>query len=400
MKKPRLHVLVRGFLHSASVEDLQQVSILDAFGKPAFQTSHQAFHSILVELSSKHGKAHVETVDSLSFTIHSYDVNPFQSLHCVTLRESSPGHKFAAKRVLPTKQSRLPFGLQFSPRKRKPKAARPAEESKDSQRPSTKKPRVSKPPNHNDENENIMEIERELAGGLGLTHSAPQRQHGHVAVEPAKSQSESMSGSASTDSSSDSSESSSAESSESSDSSSNDEGLAEKPHLDPDAKEEEKQVDIVTRSHQERLQAQGETFCPKGLVSDSDCEKSGPGAKPSPNTLTPASTVPVPHQAGSGRGSSYCNPYIGVVSVGVQVSARLALCRGCNSKIAQGAVRFGYAYSKSKFEAYVHSGCISKYLKDKNANMDQVREFVDRAKQEQQPPCIRDAIVKLEGDLN
>ena len=127
------------------------------------------------------------------------------------------------------------------------------------------------------------------------------------------------------------------------------------------------------------MHLRGETFCERAPDSElSEVEKHQP----------------------KGSGSSYCNPHVGLVSVGTQVSGRLALCRGCDSKIARGSVRFGYSYSKSKFEAYVHASCIAKYMRDKSADVNQALKFLNTAKQAQQLPVVQDAIVQLERDLS
>ncbi|CAK9029044.1 Uncharacterized protein SCF082_LOCUS18618 [Durusdinium trenchii] len=381
MKKPRLHILMQGHLQTTFVDGMEQqhVCILEPSSlKPAFQTSHQVFQKALSKVNGDSASPSVETI---TFTIHSYTVNPFQPLHtvCLNLAKASHGHKFVAKKAPPAKQAKLPFGLAFSPRKRAAKPSRPRPAA--SAEPAAKKlKKVTKA-----QYEQVMEIEHELQQG-----AAPSTSHNVCDDCDDSSSSSSLSTGSSGDHSD---ESESGEDTDANTVSDND-SLPEEPFLEPAVQEEEQRVESIIASHDDLMMSRGHCVSEKAT----DVQESQSEAEPGP----PAPTQP--HLAkGSGRGrgsaSTFCNAQVGLIKVETQVAARLATCRGCGFKISRGSVRWGYSYSKSKFEDYVHADCIEKYLNDKNANLDQVRRFIHTVKQQEQLPKVREAISQLESRL-
>lgn len=381
MKKPRLHILMQGHLQTTFVDGMEQqhVCILEPSSlKPAFQTSHQVFQKALSKVNGDSASPSVETI---TFTIHSYTVNPFQPLHtvCLNLAKASHGHKFVAKKAPPAKQAKLPFGLAFSPQKRAAKPSRPRPAA--SAEPAAKKlKKVTKA-----QYEQVMEIEHELQQG-----AAPSTSHNVCDDCDDSSSSSSLSTGSSGDHSD---ESESGEDTDANTVSDND-SLPEEPFLEPAVQEEEQRVESIIASHDDLMMSRGHCVSEKAT----DVQESQSEAEPGP----PAPTQP--HLAkGSGRGrgsaSTFCNAQVGLIKVETQVAARLATCRGCGFKISRGSVRWGYSYSKSKFEDYVHADCIEKYLNDKNANLDQVRRFIHTVKQQEQLPKVREAISQLESRL-
>lgn len=74
--------------------------------------------------------------------------------------------------------------------------------------------------------------------------------------------------------------------------------------------------------------------------------------------------------------SSQCNMSTGICEVSTQKAARLAMCQGCQCKIARYTPRIGYAYSLKKFHSYVHPGCFPAYLKNQNGCTQQAIQFI------------------------
>jgi hypothetical protein len=91
--------------------------------------------------------------------------------------------------------------------------------------------------------------------------------------------------------------------------------------------------------------------------------------------------------AQSGARRSYCNSTLGLVEVGVQKAARLATCRHCLSKINRNSVRIAYAYSLTKFHAWVHAECTAALLRAEGANLKQAVAFLSAWQRQAETGC-------------
>lgn len=336
MRKPHLHVLVRGHPCSST-----EISILESdSGQPAVLTSHQLFERVL----SITGVEETGLV-SIPFVIHTYSVKPFQNLQSVFLESAVDGREFSTQsqptnRGKPSK-TKLPFGIENSPRKRKPKAGK-------QRRPAAQGNASSK----------VSKSSHGLARVMG--EALPESS----SISSSSSSSAPSSGSESSDSSSDS-----------------DPEALEKMILTPEAAEEERQTALVLESHDKltELRSQAQAAHP-----------SSSGARPL--------RIDVPK-----REATYCNPIVGLVDVGLQVAARLAKCRHCSNPIPQQGARFAYSFHRQKFAGWVHADCIFPYLKQQGACLQQALAFIQKAKADphwqHRAPQIIEAVCKLEASL-
>eukprot|EP00438_Fugacium_kawagutii_P030305 Skav204413 [mRNA] locus=scaffold398:208241:208708:+ [translate_table: standard] len=76
------------------------------------------------------------------------------------------------------------------------------------------------------------------------------------------------------------------------------------------------------------------------------------------------------------RPKQYCNSGLGVVDAGIQVSGKLAKCRHCFKPISRGCPRIGWAYSRSKFHAWVHAGCFQELLSNEHGDVQQAVDYL------------------------
>ena len=58
------------------------------------------------------------------------------------------------------------------------------------------------------------------------------------------------------------------------------------------------------------------------------------------------------------QGKVFCNANLGLVDSGMQIASKLACCRHCLVKIQKGSPRFAFAYSLTKFHAWLHEACV------------------------------------------
>ena len=372
MKKPRLHVLVQGFLQPSGEDGQRQVSILEPVsGQVTCQTSHQMFQRILADLSKTKTRIEMQNLKSISCVVHSYSLCSLGPLLTVTLTKPRKSHKFVLRQPVPAQQSRLIFGRVNSPRKRKPKEKKPAGDPKG---PLVKKPRVAKA-------HDFSQIENELAGkGCSGNLAATNP------ISPASSESSSSSGVGSGSDSDPSSESGT---------DSDTDAIAvpdmnvgdltdEEPLQSASSKREEQEVEQILQSHQDLMRSRGRPL--------EQAEASEPEM--------PATRSAQAHQSETApKKTKLKNTFVGLAKVEVQGSRRPAMCRWCKSKISGGSIRFGYVFHLSKFECWIHAGCIAKYLRDQKADMTQVKQFLEAAKFKEQPPLVGEAIAQLECDL-
>ena len=352
MKKPRLHVLIRGFPGVAPTGETT-VSILDpATSLPEILLSHQMFQAVLA----------FKTVDAIEFILHEYEVQPFLPLHTVKLAGNKEHKMSIAGAHGPKKQTRLPFRLIQSPRKkRKPKAK--ANQPKTRAKPPQRDPDLHAPVD-------LDGIDRELAV--------------LAANEPEESGSESSASSSSRGSSTSSISSSSSSSSSFSD-------AVEQPLLTAEAKQEEKEIQAALKSHESLMESRGLGVQEKGLDSEPEAKREVPtipeGSQPQ-DTKVPL--VPKPKE------KSFCNKIIGLVDCGTQVSKKLATCRECNLKIQWNGVRFAYAASRTKWEGWLHAKCTVQHMVSKRADWQQALDFLEKRK-EKQPALKPEVLAEIES---
>lgn len=379
VKKPQVHVLIQGFPGFPSADaDVDKVSILDPTSRqPAFCLSQQMFQSVLASDG-------LNDLKTIGFAVHEYKVNPFEPLHTVILTGAASKCEFSIGNIaVPKQQTRLPFGLKpkRSPRKRKNgqqecpanSCDRDCHDLEGPSKKSKNKLHAAACEQHvtGDVPTDLNSIEREL-------QQQYQQQH-----EDSKCDSDGAT--TSNSSSSGSSTSSSTSSGEEDDCGAigalfDDADAVERPFLSPEAMEEERQLQLVLQSHANLAQSRGEILGRKGGGDLSETEaQAGKEHRQSSKAATfqvanPPSTggTPTPTQR------TFCNPEVGLVEGGIQTSKKLATCRECFSKIGLNQVRFGYAYSRSKFHSWVHSGCLLKYLKKQAANLHQAIQWFER----------------------
>lgn len=375
MKKPRMHVMIRAFLVDPNETGNLRVTIVEPISKkPVFVTSHQVFRDVLDRINPN---SEQEAFESVSFVIHSYTVNAFEPLHTVSLTEASDSYQFKRQKQMPTKQTRLPFGLRDSPRKRKRSSTpMPKDGAKAKRVRSAPKTKVIPPPNK------VLELEMEFANGprrIWPVEEVDPRASafGSSSLERTPGSKQQPSSSCSSDHSSSSTLSTSHSSDMDSDSDLDDLGQPkeeEQVARDPVAKEEERQTQLVLASHRALAEKRGELFCPRGP----------------PETEQPP--APAPSTSHRSTGATFCNKEIGLVGIGKQVAARLAKCRHCGDKIARGSVRVAYSYNLKKFASYLHEQCAVAHLRQEKSSIPQALKFLQQAEQQDQTPEVLAAI--------
>ena len=370
LKKPQMHVLVQGFpsdMASAS-EARTLVSILRPGCKqPVCCTSHQAFQQILA-LSA------TPLCDSISFCIHQYSLNPYLPLTSVTITATSPPKYFQSslpKAVRKTSTTRLPFGLQRQTKKRKRRSATEAAGEDVG--------KAAKCDSKDSVCNRVARMQQQLGGRTGETGR-------------------SRAGAASSCASSDSSSSSSSSSSDScrSDSDDSDADGGAEPPADGDTADKDAMFvccdDVEIQSAEVALQSNAEQAEERAVQQ----------ALASHAALVVQSSNPPGNQPPSVATSSFCNLGLGVTDVGIQKAKRLAACRHCLTKIEHGAVRFAYAYSRTKFHAWLHADCAALHIAQEGASVEQVQYFL-RSKLEESnedaPPGVRKAMIALQREL-
>ena len=348
--------------------DRDKVTILEPESqKPVFLTSHQLFLDVLSS----------ESVQSIPFAIHAYTVNPFHPLHTVSLTKVAGRDSFRSKNLPKPKkadglkQSTLRFRLPDSPRKRK-KRAKGKEQP---QKKAAAKAKVGPPKSMEDLAAMETDWAAEFRGGpeVGACESS----------------------SSSTSSSDSSSETEFSECGESGDSDSD--SVRDEPEevfLTAEAKAEERQIASILQSHQQLMEQRGQDFCPKGASEASASEID--------NHAASSSGKGKGRSTGGNQGiqRSSCNKEIGLIKLETQKAARLATCRHCGSKITRGSARFAYAFSTTKFEAFLHPGCTAPHLQQENADLEKALAFLERAKECDHPPHETEAIKQVENDLS
>jgi hypothetical protein len=96
--------------------------------------------------------------------------------------------------------------------------------------------------------------------------------------------------------------------------------------------------------------------------------------------------------------STSCHKSLGLMAAEMQSSKKLATCAKvqCRQKIPLGAVRFGYAYSKSKWQSYMHGHCTYDALKGWKYDRLQAVAFLEKKlKETDLPPPVRQATASL-----
>ena len=144
-------------------------------------------------------------------------------------------------------------------------------------------------------------------------------------------------------------------SSSSSDSTSQSEAEAERPYRTGAQRDEEQETNRIIRAHFQDPAAASST----PAVSSKDVHQD----------VQPAKTR-------TGRPAVQCNPKIGIREVSVQTANRLAKCRFCLQPICKTVTRIGYAYSLSKFHAYLHHKCFASFLVSENGDVQEALAFL------------------------
>ena len=84
-------------------------------------------------------------------------------------------------------------------------------------------------------------------------------------------------------------------------------------------------------------------------------------------------------------GKSFCNRSVGICEVGQQVASKLAKCRHCMQPIPKYSARIGWAYSRTKFHAWVHSECFPQLLRAEAGDVNQAIDFITSWQERQGP---------------
>lgn len=316
----------------------------------------------------KDGRLAVTEADAkpIGFHIHTYSLRSFEPLLRVYSNASTTGHHFsvAKQRPMPSKQTKLPFGLKMTERKRR---------SKNKPGPGPESDSATKRLNMSESELESLARGYGLDAGLdsleGLEPLQKRQKRGGCGkrLSSSTSTSESTSSSKPCDSSSD----------------SGSEDLAEKVYQHPGAKEESRRIRHLVKSHEELMQLRGEVFGRKAPEapeeSESEAEASG--------------------QTRDNR--VYCQATLGLVAVGMQTHHRLATCRQCNESIAKGSLRFQFSYNRQKFACWLHARCAPAYLKkNSQASLQNSLVFLQREKaKEGVSPEVLEAIERLEREL-
>lgn len=313
MKKPQMQVLLSAYpdftLPGSSEARGLSIRLLErASDDPHLCTSHQAFHHICA-LKGRNG-AEVDP-EELSLVVYEFKMNPFLPLTTVQTTSASEPRKLITTKAKPAlRQARLPFGLKPQVRKRKARTSNTGEAKK--QKPHAAASAASSTPS------NVAVL---LDGQVtGSQSNAVGTESGgeHQSVGQVSSGSSGSSSSSNDDS---------------------DGSTAEENQLAPHVAEEKAELRRVSKQHQEHIEATGQIFCPRGEPDAKDGARLPPEP---PKTTT----------------STFCNAQLGLMDVGLQVAARLATCRHCVTKIERKTIRFGYAWSRSKFlHGFILAAC-------------------------------------------
>ena len=350
MKKPQTHVLMQGFQKHRTLpggRDTMFVSILNPdSGMPVFWTSHQLFQRVLL------GKEH-DSQEGIRFWIHKYSMGSFASLCDVQTSQKGQAHHFSLQ-VKAQVQTKLPFGIKPCARKRKPNN-QPV--------PSQKKRRgPSRPSGASGSGDNGLGPGEFVSAGA--KHDVQIQMGLHLAV-----------GSGSSDS-----DSSSSDDSDSDPSTGNSEKEvdtdSERPFLTPSANQEAEAINKVFESHRDLVEARGGLFLPHGhgdsVSTEWDPVVPGGGLAGGPSS----SSTPAPNSSVGSAQRSFCNRELGLVELGVQTAAKLAQCRHCLQKIPRHSVRFGYAWSYTKWHSWLHHHCLIPHILQERGDKTQAATFL------------------------
>lgn len=327
MKKPRMHVLIKGFPDAAGMSSDDPGVNVSIFKPPfsssskevVFQTSYQVFQELIDLSASGASSSNLQMPRAFDFRTHTYSVDAFQPLHTVSVRSTSDIHQFQiGKPASSARQTRLPFGLTISKRKAafspKPKAK------------SSKKPKAAA------HRSNVMDAQLHDQSGPGPDLPSSQ-------------------------SSSDSDHLFSSSSSDSSETEDLEEVMAQTIEA---LAEEKEQVSLAMQHMQQAAPAPAQPAQP--------AQPAGPAG--------PAVRAPRP----LGQGS-FCNSRVGLIEIGQQTAHKLAKCRECGNSIPRFTARFGYAFHLQKFHAWLHTDCVVPYMKKQHtASWKDSLDFLQAAK--------------------
>lgn len=131
MKKPRMHVLAQGFQLPSCERDafgaeVMEVSLLKSCQQPTFMTSYQLFRDLLVLWSSNASSSKARMIESISFVVHTYDVNPFRPLESVYVTGTGDQRQFLCGRARQGSgraAAKAPFGLSMGGAKKRKRLA-------------------------------------------------------------------------------------------------------------------------------------------------------------------------------------------------------------------------------------------------------------------------------------
>ena len=346
MKKPQLQVLAEGFRCSDSIAGPDEivVGILDPRSEqPRFGTSSQVFHQLMSDLKLA---AH-EVLPKLSFLVHDFRVCPFSPLLKVRAFRASGPYPFSVqvKRAKAT-AVKLPFGLKPVVRKRKPK-----QDNEGKKRQKVKR-------------EDVQPVAKDCSAET--VPAAPAEEfHSHNSDNDA-ALSDSISSDKSIGSQGD---FMSDLDSDSGSDASIDGGVAEQPFLTEEVARDVSEVNTLFQCHRSKIEEAGEIFCERGPPEEETVEgaisSAPPQGLPTSSSASKKSSAP-----------SFCNASLGICNVSVQVASRLARCRHCMDKVAKHEVRFGYAFHKQKFHAYLHGRCVASHLRQEGGNVQQAVEYL------------------------
>lgn len=340
MKKPHAHVLMQGFQRRHTLPgggDTMFVSILNPdSGMPVFWTSHQLFQRVLL------GKQH-DSLERICFLTHKYSVGPFTSLCEVKTSQEGQEHHFSLQ-VKTQVQTKLPFGIQPCARKRKLNK-QPVPSQK-------KRCGPSKPSAASGTGDNGPGAKLDIQVQMDLDLAA--------------------------DSSSSDSDSSSSNDSDSDLSVANSD--SECPFLTPSAKQEAEAIDTVFEKHRDLVEARGGLFLTHGhgdSVSTAGDDKSSdvPGGGLATGGPSSSST-PAPKSSVGPTQRSFCNKELGLVELGVQTAPKLAQCRHCLQKIPRHSVRFGWAWSLTKWHSWLHHDCFIPHILQEGGDKTKAATFL------------------------
>lgn len=338
MKKPQLQVLAEGFRCSDSIAGPGEIVIglLDPRSEqPRFGMSSQVFHQLMSDLKL----AAQEVLPKLSFLVHDFRVCPFSPLLKVNaFRASGPYHFFVqAKKATAVK---LPFGLKPVVRKRKPKQG-----NKEKKKQKVKREDVQSV---------AKDCSMESVPAAPAEEIHPRNSDNDAALSDSASSNDNCDFMSDLDSGSD---------------ASTDGGLAEQPFLTEEAARDVSEVNTLLECHRSRIEERGEIFCERGPPEET--VEGASSSAPPQGLPTSSSASKKPSSA-----PSFCNAFLGICGVSLQVAGRLARCRHCMEKVAKQEVRFAYAFHKQKFHSYLHTQCVAAHLRQEGANVEQAVTYL------------------------